>query len=295
MNRLTINKPVEEMGMCELAQNCCYIGKDGEARYRNFETDIDARDLARNLMVVFEQWKSMEYGLDADNELVDDDIFDDSMLEYLSEDITTMKGLIALFYRNLWAMAELRERLKYYEDLVEQGRFSEIPCKIGDDVEKGCSMSDLISRRQAICAISNYHKLKLDKGVTSVLKENKELCNKIREIPAADAQFAEWLKEMQEYKALEEQGLLAKLPCAVGDTVWELCKCYDGKYRTFRMTVAIVVPYGSIRWVKGKEPTVWNVYATSGYTYMYKSFYDIGKTVFLTKAEAEQKLEEVEN
>lgn len=48
-------------------------------------------------------------------------------------------------------------------------------------------MSDLISRRQAICAISNYHKLKLDKGVTSVLKENKELCNKIREIPAADA------------------------------------------------------------------------------------------------------------
>lgn len=48
-------------------------------------------------------------------------------------------------------------------------------------------MNDLIRRRQAICAISNYHKLKLDKGVTSVLKENKELCNKIREIPAADA------------------------------------------------------------------------------------------------------------
>lgn len=26
-------------------------------------------------------------------------------------------GLLALFYRNLWAMADLRERLKYYEDL----------------------------------------------------------------------------------------------------------------------------------------------------------------------------------
>ena len=28
-----------------------------------------------------------------------------------------MTGLIALFYRNLWAMADLWERLKSYEDL----------------------------------------------------------------------------------------------------------------------------------------------------------------------------------
>lgn len=31
-------------------------------------------------------------------------------------------GLIAVFYRNLWAMADLRERLKKYEDLEEQGK-----------------------------------------------------------------------------------------------------------------------------------------------------------------------------
>ena len=40
---------------------------------------------------------------------------------YIGEDgICTPRGLIATFYQNLWAMAELRERLKYYEDLEEQ-------------------------------------------------------------------------------------------------------------------------------------------------------------------------------
>lgn len=51
---------------------------------------------------------------------------------------------------------------------------------------------------------------------------------------------------------------------------------------------------GSVVWKRGKEPTVWNIYATSDYTYMYKSFYDIGKTVFLTQSEAEEKLRESE-
>ena len=48
MERLTTNKDVSEMGMYELAHNCCYC-KDSIARYRDFENDIDARDLAREL------------------------------------------------------------------------------------------------------------------------------------------------------------------------------------------------------------------------------------------------------
>ena len=36
------------MGMYELALNSCYI-KDGLTRYRDFENDMDARDLAREL------------------------------------------------------------------------------------------------------------------------------------------------------------------------------------------------------------------------------------------------------
>ncbi len=102
-------------------------------------------------------------------------------------------------------------------------------------------------------------------------------------------------QRLKYYEGLEEQGLLLKPPCKVGDTIWELCKCYDGIYRIFPMKVTKVLPYGSIRWIKGKEPTIWNVYAVSDYTDMYKSFYDFGRTVFLTQTEARDALGRMEN
>lgn len=36
-------------------------------------------------------------------------------------------------------------------------------------------------------------------------------------------QFAEWLEELKSYKEAEEQGLLVRLPCPVGTTVWDIC------------------------------------------------------------------------
>ena len=98
---------------------------------------------------------------------------------------------------------------------------------------------------------------------------------------------AELLEELKSYKGLEEQGL--RLPCKVGDIVWELCLCDDGNYKIFPM-----IEYGALRQVK-KDITIWNIYAESDYTYMYKSFADFGKTVFSTKKEAEKKLEEIRN
>lgn len=43
MERLTTNKDVSKMGMYELAHNSCYI-KDGKARYRDYDLDVDARE-----------------------------------------------------------------------------------------------------------------------------------------------------------------------------------------------------------------------------------------------------------
>ena len=102
------------------------------------------------------------------------------------------------------------------------------------------------------------------------------------------------IKKLATYEDLEEQGLLVRLPCKVGDIVWELCLCDDGHYRIFPMTVKTISEYGTLRQVK-KDKTIWNVYAESDYTYMYKSFADFGKTVFSTKEEAEKKLEKLEN
>ena len=97
---------------------------------------------------------------------------------------------------------------------------------------------------------------------------------------------------LAEYEDSEEQGLLVRLPCKVGDIVWKLCLCDDGNYKIFPMIVKTISEYGAIRQVK-KDMTIWNIYAESDYTYMYKSFADFGKTVFSTKEEAEKKLEEM--
>ena len=129
MERLTTNKEKSKMGMYELAHNSCYC-KDGVARYRDYENDIDARDLARELA-----WSLTDIELSRDNEC-----FDEEMLENLQYDITKEPiGLIALFYRNLWAMADLREKLKEYEDLEEQGLLLRSPIKVGDTVYAICT------------------------------------------------------------------------------------------------------------------------------------------------------------
>ena len=120
---------------------------------------------------------------------------------------------------------------------------------------------------------------------------------------APDGESNVWVKnhdyikaseKLAEYEDLEEQALLMRLPCKVGDTVWELCLCDDGNYRIFPMIVKTISEYGTLKQVK-KGITIWNIYAESDYTYMYKSFADFGKTVFSTKEEAEKKLEEIQN
>lgn len=115
MERLTNNKNVSDMSMIELAHNSCYADDERNARYRDYDLDIDSRELVRNLV------KDI-----CDEDLTDlsDEEFDEHMGSMLSVEIDSTMGLLALFYRNLWAMSDLREKLKDYEDLEEQ-----LPCK----------------------------------------------------------------------------------------------------------------------------------------------------------------------
>lgn len=125
MERLTSNKKVSDMSMIELAHNSCYVDNKRNARYRDYNLDIDSRELVRNLV------KDI-----CDEDLTDlsDEEFDEYMSSMLSVEIDSTMGLLALFYRNLWAMSDLRERLKEYEDYEEQGRLVKLPCKVGDTV-----------------------------------------------------------------------------------------------------------------------------------------------------------------
>lgn len=125
MERLTSNKTTSDMNMLELAYNSCYIDEKHNARYRDYEQDIDSRELVRKLV------KDM---CDEDLSYMSNERFDQYMAEMLSVGVSDTIGLLAVFYRNLWAMAELREKLKEYEDLEGQGMLIKLPCKVGDGV-----------------------------------------------------------------------------------------------------------------------------------------------------------------
>ena len=84
-------------------------------------------------------------------------------------------------------------------------------------------------------------------------------------------------KKLKEYEDLEEQGRLIKLSCKVGDTVYYI--------NPDKNTINELVVYGfDIR------PLQRFVYDYMGARLNFNQF---GKTVFLTKAEAEAKLEEL--
>lgn len=92
----------------------------------------------------------------------------------------------------------------------------------------------------------------------------------------------------QEYKDLEEQGLLVKLPCKIGDTVYRVNA--GAKQPIILMTVSEIhfLCYKNERTVRfdaiGKEDMGESCYRLE----------DIGKIVFLTREEAEKKLEEMQ-
>ena len=90
-------------------------------------------------------------------------------------------------------------------------------------------------------------------------------------------------EKLAEYEDLEEQGLLLRLPCKVGDKVFKL-KQYN------------YCPVGICRKdISCSECRANTTFGIVEGKFMLKELKEIGKTVFLTKAEAEQKLKEVKN
>nr|DAQ72876.1 MAG TPA: hypothetical protein [Caudoviricetes sp.] len=79
-------------------------------------------------------------------------------------------------------------------------------------------------------------------------------------------QVAKWLEELKSYKDLEEQDLLVRLPCKVGTEVYYILG------------------------IPNKTPC-----AIDKCVFKLSDINKIGKTVFLTREEAEKKLEELKN
>lgn len=93
------------------------------------------------------------------------------------------------------------------------------------------------------------------------------------------------LKKLCDYEDLEEQGLLVKLPCKVGDTVYVPTRNFISE---LRITMASINSRGKLyfSWVLDDDRGIYpNLDGFSGY--------ELGKTVFLTREEAVKKLEEM--
>ena len=103
------------------------------------------------------------------------------------------------------------------------------------------------------------------------------------------AKLAIMQEELKKYKDLEEQGLLVRLPCKVGDTVYRVNA--GARQPIIPMTVSEIhfLCYKNERAVRfdaiGKEDMGESCYRLE----------DIGRIVFLTREEAEKKLEELKN
>lgn len=94
-------------------------------------------------------------------------------------------------------------------------------------------------------------------------------------------------ERLAEYEEAEEQGLLVWLPCKLGDTVWIKGDKFPAEIEEIRVTDdGIYFVY--VEYDKGYEET--EVWGNDEFTLS-----DIGKTVFLTREEAEKALEGMKN
>jgi hypothetical protein len=95
---------------------------------------------------------------------------------------------------------------------------------------------------------------------------------------------AEMAKEIRAWRNSEEQGLLVRLPCKVGDIMFRINK--GAKNPVIELTVTQID-------ITTRSYNLEVIDRECGELMCFKS--DIGRTIFLTREEAEKKLEEMEN
>ena len=104
-------------------------------------------------------------------------------------------------------------------------------------------------------------------------------------------QVSEYLRKLKDYEDLEEQGRLIKLPCKLGDTVWQIMvvgvQGKNIKYGIFKAVVTTISVDYQMNFLlstitEGEERYRNEVTSTA-----------IGETMFFTKSEAEAKLKEL--
>lgn len=196
--------------------------------------------------------------------------------------------------------ANVLNRLAEYEDLEEQGLLLRSPIKVGDTVYVLCK--NIVTEKQVYDVqyrggityqngqrwyvnIGGLAYYEMDFGKTVFLTQ-EEAEQKLKEkemgIRPSYSNYStkKIIERLTEYEDLEEKGLMAVLPVPIGTTVYEfepLNKIVKG------CTERTIIKYTMY------DDSIWFNFA-DGYM---KDIKDFGKTVFLTREAAEQKLKEM--
>lgn len=104
-------------------------------------------------------------------------------------------------------------------------------------------------------------------------------------------QLAEWLEELKSYKELEEQGLLVKLPDDLKKKVYRITYEYT-ECSNFGETKNDCENYNCNRDCDSQK-RFYIVENRLEFMLFCNYYHELGKTVFLTREEAEKKLEEM--
>ena len=106
-------------------------------------------------------------------------------------------------------------------------------------------------------------------------------------------------KKLKEYRDLEKQGLLLRLPCKVGDTVWVITSpfnVFNGIEHNKNLSNECYEAFiSSITIYKDGLQYRISAKVTNQLIGAYYNEKNFGKTIFLTREEAEQKLKEMES
>ena len=110
-------------------------------------------------------------------------------------------------------------------------------------------------------------------------KGNRKDGAKYRMLAESSPKYEEIYRKLADYEDAEKKGLLLRLPCKVGDTVY--CFGFGGEIiEGVCKAIQIDEKYKMV-FIEGKDFCFW------------KMFEKFGKTVFLTKEEAEQALKQM--
>ena len=147
------------------------------------------------------------------------------------------------------------------------------------------TLEDAITHAKEV-AEKNYRGADFE-SLDSIDNDIKANCIKCAE---EHEQLAKWLEELKFYKEAEEHELLLRLPCNVGDKVWDNDFGHPESYEIKAFSYGYCDSYVD----SDIEDEI--IFYYENYTGSITGAFpmsEIGKTIFLTREEAEKKLEEM--